>query len=61
MTAKIEIVERPAYHKIVVPTGRRMQIYIRNDGHATRALCEIAGPATISCVEVEIEFDERQS
>jgi hypothetical protein len=44
----------PSSQRIVVEAGKRVQIYLRSgDAHGTRALCEIVGPATISCVPIE--------
>ena len=60
MNTKIENAT-PQFHRIIVPAATRMQIYIRhdNDAHGTRALCEVNGPATISCVEIERDESER--
>ena len=58
MNPKIENAVPLSHQRIIVPAMRRVQIYIRHDdAHGTRALCEIVGPAIISCVEVE--RDER--
>jgi hypothetical protein len=54
MNAEIENAVPLLYQRIIVPATRRVQIYIRHDdAHGTRALCEVIGPATISCVEIE--------
>jgi len=56
VNTKIENTVPLSHQRIVVPATRRVQIYIRHDdAHGTRALCEIVGPAIISCVEVESE------
>jgi hypothetical protein len=54
MNTKTENAVPLLYQRIFVPATRRVQIYIRHDDvHGTRALCEVIGPAIISCVEIE--------
>ena len=53
MTTKIENVVPLSPQRIVVAEGQRVQIYLRGDEtHGTRALMELVGPVTISCVEI---------
>jgi hypothetical protein len=54
MNGKIENSVPLSPQRIVIGAGLRVQIYIRSgEAHGTRALCEIVGPVTISCVELE--------
>jgi hypothetical protein len=54
MNEKIENAVPLSHQRIVIEAGRTVQIYIRHDdAHGTRALCEIVGPAIISCAAVE--------
>lgn len=54
LTTKSENAVPLSLQRIVVAEGQRVQIYLRGgDAHGTRALCEIVGPVTISCVELE--------
>ena len=54
MTKKIDAPLPLSLQRIVIKAGRTVQLYIRHDeAHGTRALCEIVGPAIISCVAVE--------
>ena len=43
----------PLPQRIVVAEGQRMQTYLRGgEEGGTRALMELVGPVTISCVEI---------
>jgi hypothetical protein len=56
MTTKIENAVPLSHQRIVVGAGQKVQIYVRQgDSHGARALMELVGPVTISCVEVPRE------
>ena len=43
-----------SHQRIVVAAGQKVQVYVRQgDSHGARALMELVGPVTISCVAVE--------
>jgi hypothetical protein len=53
MTTKTENAVQPS-QRIVVAAGQRVQVYVRyGESHGARALMELVGPVTISCVSIE--------
>jgi hypothetical protein len=54
MNVKIENAVPLSHQRITVAAGQKVQVYVRHDdSHGTRALMELVGPVTISCVAVE--------
>jgi hypothetical protein len=54
MTTKPENAVPLSHQRILITTGQKVQVYVRHgDSYGARALMELVGPVTISCVELQ--------